>query len=279
MEIVKAEHYAPTLRDSERAIVEAHRSKALCLMETSEIAKTILSPFKELYLITGHKPPSVEDSVATIKILAHKLKKTYPNTKINEVTGAMRSGAYGDFGDEVVYVSPKSIIKWVADYNAKKHEALRKQKEFEKGEAEKMELEKRREKSRKYYQDFPEVVAGLWQSFTDDGEVPELAWLYYTILDKIGMIEMSDKQKREFWEQVQKEEDKRRANLSSLEKIQEKFEAWSDRENRLRNEAREKALMYTFATWQHENREQVLKAVEKKINDNLEILVNDECGL
>lgn len=185
-------YYDYTFSKNECSIINAHVSKSVDSIPEHDLLKRIgVSIIKALKTIGQSSKSDQDIQFITSGVFDYVLKHRM-NLRIEEVILAIDLGSLGEYGEDVVYVSVKNVIKWLKEYAQQKintFKVLTTQKEkYEHTEA----LNDSEIKQVEYWQNFPKNLNDEFMSYKVSGELTNIAWIFVKNLEEIGYTDFLD---------------------------------------------------------------------------------------
>lgn len=186
------ESLAPALSVQERKIVLASQSLRLNESEPMDLVVAMVGHITEALVILGHSKKVTENDIGVMsKLIVEKLIEKHPTYRADEIWNAIRNGAFGEYDDNVVFVSASNILKWCEAYQSKKSEVLMKQMKHN----EKLKDEERerisQERANKYWDELHIKIKNDYDCYMDHSPISISSWVYFESLQNIGIINVS----------------------------------------------------------------------------------------
>lgn len=194
-ELAKKEQYTfygYTFSKNECNIINAHVSKSVNNISEHDLMKLIGVAIIKALKTIGQSSKSDQDiQFITSGVYDYVLKQRM-NIKIEEVILAIDLGSLGEYGEDVVYISVKNVIRWLKEYAQQKintFKVLSTQKEkYERTEA----LTESERKQVEYWKEFPKNLNVEYINYKANNELSNVAWLYVKNLEEIGYVDFLD---------------------------------------------------------------------------------------
>jgi hypothetical protein len=255
--IIKIDELSPALSESEKKVVLAEQSERIRNVEPVDLANELINYLNEAYVILGHSKKVTDQEVTVMaKLIIDKLQEKYPNYRSSEIWNAIRNGAFGEYDDEVVYISARNVIRWCVKYQSNKSEALLKQMKHKARLTEAQKEAQRKEKRKEYWEGLANEVEKDFNLLQENKPLGVNAWLYYTSLDELGLIDVPTEEKKELFEKTF--EDLKQKSKEKFERIET-----GTIKSQAQNLCREH--FYTLFLWNIEDFEQVRERINKRI--------------
>jgi len=194
--LIKQSDICPTLSRDERITVSASGSKMIIEMNEDIFFDQLINAINQALVITGQKKLNDTDIAMMSKLVGDELLNKYPKYKIEEIFHAVKNGAFGEYDQDVIYVSPKNVLRWCVKYQAKKYETLMKQQKHEEKLRDKSKQDRHNDLNQKYFMMLHEKVYQDFDSVHNGRALSSAAEVYFNSLQRIGVIEISKKEKQ-----------------------------------------------------------------------------------
>jgi len=185
-------------------IIKAAESKRLRYLSDVELLNLMIRSINKSILALNHKPMSNEDLSATASLMISSVKSNYLNVRVNEFEYAVELGAMGEFGEDVVFVSAKNVIRWLKKYAERKINVFKELTTQKEKEALTTSLNASNEKQEIYWKEFAKNLNEEFINYMVSGELSNVAWIYCKNLEEIGykdFLEMDNVKKWEIYEE------------------------------------------------------------------------------
>lgn len=259
-ELITTNGICPSFSKSEIEIVNSSNTSRILNLSTEEIYSHLSDSISNAILVVGNKSLDASDVSIIIQQIASYLKENNQYDKIGEIKQAIRNGSFGRYKKEndVLYISPANVVKWITDYKAEVIETLSKQSKFEiEVLAKQEEAEKDMKANEKYWIDLPKNIA-------EATEGNKMSSIYFENLWKLDLLKLSKEEIEVL---------KRNARKKAIDVLKHKKRSLIKiGEDNITNMANKLAKEKAFHLWIKDNQENdIEKIVRDAIDSNKNI--------
>jgi hypothetical protein len=211
-QLVKHTDLSPQLSPEEKSIVIASRGKKIMELTKLELANIVTDCVDIALIELGHKNlfNDQADKDILIKSITQDIADHFKGLTAEEIKQVFRLGVRGEFKskkDEVITLTAVSVFRWIKSYKEfQRKEAFKKQLEFQINEEKKSKVEVTEEFIKKQQETTKQIIAEDFAKYVNLNITPyDFGNVQYDYLKKIGLINLSDDQQKNIWEQAKEQ--------------------------------------------------------------------------
>jgi hypothetical protein len=174
--------------ETEFKIIQANQSVTVKRKPKLDMKQAISIAIRAGIQVMGHNEKSSNEMKFMIDTVYDYMCRSLPNTKSEELILAIELGSIGEYDNDVVYMSVKSIIKWIKTYLNRKINTIQTLSLAKEKEALKIAESNKAEKRKDYWKRFPEMVDTEFQYWRANNELSESADRICECLNEIGYL-------------------------------------------------------------------------------------------
>ena len=168
--------------------------KIIKAVESDSIKKAIPLDFRKVLSIAiikaiavlGHKSKETSEVLTMATDVYDYALRKYPHVKQEELLLSIQLGSFGEYGEDVVFMSAKNVIGWLKTYLNRKHSVFLSLTKAKENEALRIANNESSEKDRKFWTNFPWLVETEFDIYKSKGSLGVQKDLVVECLEKIG---------------------------------------------------------------------------------------------